>query len=168
MHSLSDEAALLFSHLHAHATATQALTIWCKARFPQLGERVETRLLEGCEMSSATYRGPLRPGAGERLAYRRVELCWGKLVLSQAENWYFPDRLPGDAARRISETREPFGAAIAGFDPSRQLLSVTAPDAAQPGKVLMCVHALVHCANVEIAEVRETYFDVVSQPSGVS
>ena len=168
MHSLSNQAALLFAHLRAYATATQALTAWCDARFPQSGDRVETHVLETREISPTAYRGPLQPKASEPLICRRVELRWGKLILSQATNWYFPDRLPGDAARRISETREPFGAAIAGFNPSRRLLSVAAPDPARAGKILMCIHALVLCANVEIAEVRETYLDIVSLPLSAS
>lgn len=60
--------------------------------------------------SKATVRG------------RRVALMCGDLVLSEAENWYLPERLSSEMNRSLSETERPFGEVVRSLGFSRRVL----------------------------------------------
>lgn len=64
------------------------------------------------------------PAQGEKaLRYRHVRLMCGDLVLSDAENWYLPERLTPDMNAALETTDTPFGRAIAALAFTRQLVA---------------------------------------------
>lgn len=63
------------------------------------------------------------PAQGEKaLRYRHVRLMCGSLVLSDAENWYLPERLTAKMNAALETTDTPFGRAIADLAFTRQLV----------------------------------------------
>ena len=63
--------------------------------------------------------------ASEPLRYRRVRLLCGPLVLSEAENWYVPQRLTPAMNDLLDRTDMPFGKAAAGLAFERHTVSST-------------------------------------------
>jgi chorismate-pyruvate lyase len=57
------------------------------------------------------------------VAYRRVRLGCGADILSEADNWYLPDRLTPDMNRKLDQTDTPFGLAVRPLNFSRRTLA---------------------------------------------
>lgn len=110
------------SCLKAHATATAALTAWCRARRPAAAMSIVVAC-DGPAPSDA-YRGPLALGPGETLQCRRVRLAWGETVISEAENWYVPQRLPPSLRAALAHGTTPFGAVVEPLSPSRRTIAL--------------------------------------------
>jgi uncharacterized protein YjiS (DUF1127 family) len=111
----------LSDHLLHASTATQALHAWCAARGLSAGP------ITAVKQDPDQRRYPdddmldeLRPKRHERIAYRCVRLVRGPVVLSKADNWFIPERLPPDVREALEATDVPFGAAIAPLQPSRR------------------------------------------------
>ena len=80
----------------------------------------------------------LKPG--EAVGYRRVQLFCGPHILSDADNWYVPDRLTPAMNRLLDESDTPFGLAVRSLDFKRQTLSsqkLWAPAASPDGAWLV-------------------------------
>lgn len=69
-------------------------------------------------------RAALAVGRGETIAYRRVRLMCGPVVLSTADNWYVPERLT-PAMRAALDRDIPFGAVIRPLEPVRRTQEMT-------------------------------------------
>jgi hypothetical protein len=120
----SEGAALvreLSEHLLRASTATAALHTWCVAR--SLGAGPITVVKQAPDRPCSPdddMLDELRPERHERIAYRRVRLVRGPLVLSEADNWFVPERLPPEVRELLEDTDVPFGTAITPLQPSRR------------------------------------------------
>ena len=92
----------LSDHLLRASTATEALRTWCAARGLSAGPitAVKQDTDQRRYPDDDTLEG-LRPKRHERVAYRCVRLVRGLVVLSEADNWFVPERLPPEVRRRI-------------------------------------------------------------------
>jgi hypothetical protein len=113
-------------------------------------------------------------GAGEHIAYRKVQLIHGETVLCEASNWYVPERLTPAMNESLGATDIPFGRAVAGLGPFRQTISSASRwQAGQPAPaVLFDHHAVVLTESGQIfAEVEEHFVQglllFVRQPPGL-
>jgi uncharacterized protein YjiS (DUF1127 family)/chorismate-pyruvate lyase len=111
----------LSDHLLHASTATEALHAWCAARGLSAGP------ITAVKQDPDQRRYPdddmldeLRPERHERITYRCVRLVRGLVVLSEADNWFIPDRLPPEVRDLLEATDIPFGAAVARLQPSRR------------------------------------------------
>jgi hypothetical protein len=164
--------------LLGHASATLTLERWCGAhRLAQDGTIVAELDRTAARPATAEQRARLHVGADERVAYRRVRLSCGGLVLSEADNWYVPGRLTPEMNRLLEETTTPFGRAVLDLGFRRELLGAELlwhplPDGwdmqpslpvaggavlAMPDRVLEHRAVLLTRENVPFSEVRETY-----------
>jgi hypothetical protein len=120
----ADVAALvrqLSDHLLQTSTATRALHAWCAARSLSTGPiTVVKQTPAQPPYPDDEALDELRPEQQERIGYRRVRLVRGALVLSEADNWFMPDRLPPEVREVLETTDVPFGTAIAQLQPWRR------------------------------------------------
>lgn len=113
----------LLEALRAASSATAALSAWARSR--GWDGRILARKLE-----TATRPAPeevarlLEVPPGEPIGFRQVELASGARVLSRADNWYAPGRLPGAVNAGLCDGSIPFGALVAPLEPRRQVLGV--------------------------------------------
>ena len=161
-----------------HDTATAALIAWCRWHHPHEADAITITLLGDEAVSADRYDGPLRPNAGETLRRRHVWLRWGDRVLSEAENWYVPERLPSEMQDEICGGGRPYGAVVAALRPKRitkfALCADNAdPDIAeveallaelgrtngfsQPDAFVLHIHAVMTASGIVLAELREHY-----------
>jgi hypothetical protein len=123
--STRSKVAALVSELSEHLlhapTATGALHTWCAARSLSAGPItvVKQSPNQPCYPDDDGL-DELRPDRHERIVYRRVRLVRGPLVLSEADNWFVPDRLPPAIRELLEASDVPFGTAIAQLQPSRR------------------------------------------------
>uniref|UniRef100_E6VCY5 Uncharacterized protein n=1 Tax=Rhodopseudomonas palustris (strain DX-1) TaxID=652103 RepID=E6VCY5_RHOPX len=164
--------------LHDHDTATTALIAWCRCHHPCNAESVAITLLGDETMPADDYDGPLRPRDGETLRRRRVWLHWGDRVLSEAENWYIPERLPPAMRDAVADGLRPYGAVVAGLRPKRVTTTVLRTDDiacdrfddeeilarlartrgfSPPQAFVLHIHAVMTASGVVLAELREHY-----------
>jgi hypothetical protein len=115
--------ATLETDLLASPTATAALERWCGEHLPASEAKVVVLRLDGPEVA-ATPEQRARLGADPRepIAFRRVELRCGSYVLSQAENWFLPERLPAAMREALATTDTPFGKVIRPLAPYRRTI----------------------------------------------
>jgi chorismate-pyruvate lyase len=115
----------LNAELLASRSATQTLEKWCGdhrlADEPKIIARVIDRV--GAPLS-AEQRRRLKVADADEVRYRRVQLQCGSRVLSEADNWYLPQRLTKDMNRLLDTTDTPFGAVVRPLEPFRQTLAV--------------------------------------------
>lgn len=115
----------LNADLLASRSATATLEAWC----------ADHRLAEPARIAAVADRGArapatdeirrlLRVGPDSEVRYRKVRLMCGSLTLSEAENWYAPERLTPEMNRLLDQTDTPFGKAVLGLDPSRRTLDM--------------------------------------------
>ena len=94
--------------------------------------------------------------------YRRVRLCRGGLVLSEADNWYVPGRLTASMNRALEGSDVAFGRAVRGLGYRRRTLSAEmlwgGAEVEMPRAVLRHRAVLVLPDGVPISEVWETYW----------
>ncbi|WP_414476269.1 hypothetical protein [Microvirga sp. M2] len=118
----------LSARLIQGSTATGTLQAWCEEHHLSSGP-----ISVLCHHHAPAFRidddilGKLEARPGETTWYRRVQLVRGSLLLSEAENWFIPQRLPPEMADILSTTDIPFGRAIAPLKPFRRTLSVRVP-----------------------------------------
>lgn len=77
---------------------------------------------------SAEVRAALKMGADAVLRYRRVDLTCGSHVLSQADNWYVPERLTPEMNRTLDTTETSFGTVVRPLNFHRKTLKVEPAD----------------------------------------
>src|SRR3954454_16760085 len=91
----------LARHITSHSTATAALNSWCAKRMARQHDSIVARVLADEDADPTSYKGSLTIEDGEQVRYRKVALVWGDSTVSEAENWYFPNRLPPGMRTRL-------------------------------------------------------------------
>jgi uncharacterized protein YjiS (DUF1127 family) len=118
----------LSDHLLHASTATEALHAWCAARGLSAGPITAAKQVpDRRRHADDDVLDELRPERHERIAYRCVRLVRGRVVLSEADNWFIPERLAPDVRSALAATGMPFGAALARLRPSRRTYFVRFP-----------------------------------------
>jgi chorismate-pyruvate lyase len=114
----------LNAELLSEDSATAVLQRWCDLYGGQPGLKVRARLEPGAGKTAPdAVRRELQVGPDAALAYRRVALTCGELVLSRADNWYRPDRLSNEMNQRLTATDVPFGVIVASLGYYRRTLA---------------------------------------------
>lgn len=168
------------ANILASTSATLTLEQWCGDHAMSSKAKVTAHLQRGIvKEATAAQRERLQVGADTAVKYRRVQLYCGDHLLSEADNWYVPDRLSAAMNRLLDETDTPFGKAVLPLAPYRRtfatkMLWSPLPDkwetslapvaAAVPGATLEIPAALFEHsavlytgAHLPFSEVRETY-----------
>ena len=122
------EALALLQTLNAdllsHDSATLTLERWCADhRLAEPPRIVARRLRDAAKPIPEDLRAPLKVDAAEPIGYRHVQLMCGTHVLSEADNWYVPDRLTTEMNQRLDTTDEPFGKVVQPLGFQRRTLS---------------------------------------------
>ncbi len=135
------------AELTAGGTVTQVLEAWA-------GGAVRAERIAADIPASPETRARLRVGPDTPVAFRRVRLMRGAVTLSEADNWFVPDRLTADMRETLESTDIPFGRAIAALSPRRETLGCTVIG----DKTLLTIQALVvDTEELPVAEVVEVY-----------
>jgi hypothetical protein len=112
--------------LLTHDSATATLEAWCASHRLAAKPVVVARRVTGQDKpATPEVRAALQAGPEEPVRYRRVDLACGDKVLSQADNWYLPNRLTPEMNRLLDGSDTPFGRAVAALDFRRRTLSAT-------------------------------------------
>ena len=119
------QALALVETLNAEVLASRSATLtlegWCRdhqlAKDPAIAAEVVRDVTKG---STAEQRQRLQVTPEAEVKYRRVRLRCGSRVLSEADNWYVPDRLTPDMNRLLDTTGTPFGKVVQPLEPYRQ------------------------------------------------
>ncbi len=115
----------LNAELLSHPSATATLERWCSDHGLAQDAKIAAKLEKGAEKPLDSYsRLLLVLWPGEPVRYRHVRLSCGDVLLSEADNWYMPDRLTPEMNRLLDDTDTPFGRAIADLEFRRETLSV--------------------------------------------
>lgn len=157
-------------------SATLVLERWCAAYHIAPEARIVARRVQGvAKPAPASVRKNLDIKAGEALAYRRVQLFCGSHILSDADNWYVPDRLTPAMNTLLQQTDTPFGLAVKSLHFQRRTISserlwnpAAAPDTgtlAIPEHVLRNVGLLTVPDGLPISQVIERYTGAVLGPA---
>jgi chorismate-pyruvate lyase len=157
-------------------SATLVLERWCaEYHLAPVPKIVAHRVAGPDKEAPAGVRQNLLLKAGEALGYRRVQLFCGEHILSDADNWYVPDRLTPAMNGLLDHTDTPFGLAIRSLHFQRRTLSSeklwdprSAPGTdglALPDHVLRNVGLLSTPDGLPISEVVENYTGAVLGPS---
>ncbi|MGZ3314055.1 MAG: hypothetical protein ACXU8Q_07805 [Caulobacteraceae bacterium] len=113
----------LRAELLGHDSSTAVLQSWCEAHGPpglKIVAEHDPRAEHPPTQAAKAALG-LRPGQAVR--YRRVKLACGKTVLSEADNWYLPDRLTAEMNHALDTSDAPFGAVVRPLAFRRRFLS---------------------------------------------
>ncbi|RWR28438.1 hypothetical protein D2T31_13860 [Sinirhodobacter populi] len=148
------DAEAFLDRLDRHATASAALAEWCATRFPGCAGPLAAAVIEDRELAPAEP-APLPRDPGAPMRYRRVRLDWGGTMVSQAENWYLPRRLPPGIAARLLDSTIPFGVLLAPFAPLRRAIRTEILDRSDVALEVQAVMALP--GRGDVALVRELY-----------
>lgn len=122
-----------FRHtIASHDSATLALEQWCGRRGIMAQPHIQAVQQDDADAMPATpaIRAALNIGANEVVRVRHVQLTCANTVLSDARNWYVPDRLTPDMNQTLDTTRTPFGRVVAPLGLHRQPLPVGTPSPA--------------------------------------
>ena len=122
------ETALLLQTLNAdllsHDSATATLERWCNIHHLASPPVITAERVHGVEkLPTPAQREQLRVAATDRIAYRRVRLRCGTVVLSEADNWYVPARLTPEMNKLLETTDTPFGRAVQSLHFQRHTVS---------------------------------------------
>jgi chorismate-pyruvate lyase len=111
----------LNAEILASRSATATLEKWCADHDMAPEPQVVAEVLAGePRPPAAEQRQRLRADSGQVVRYRRVRLRCGDHVLSEAENWYLPDRLTPEMNHALETGDTPFGRVVAPLEPYRQ------------------------------------------------
>jgi chorismate-pyruvate lyase len=121
------EALALLQTLNAdllgHDSATAVLQDWCDAHGPA-GLKITAQRVRGQDKPATDeVRTALRLQPGQGVNYRRVRLACGDKVLSEADNWYLPERLTAEMNRALDSSDTPFGVVVRPLDFRRRNLA---------------------------------------------
>jgi hypothetical protein len=139
------------------ASASAVLQGWCADHgLPKLTAQ---RTAGAEKPADATVLAALGARPGEKVAYRRVRLGCGPDVVSEADNWYLPDRLTADMNRQLDQTDAPFGLVVRPLNFSRRTLEAKhSPDVEH---LLEIRAVLVSGAGIPFSYVVEDYTRVL-------
>jgi hypothetical protein len=162
----AQDALLRFeAELESHDSATEVLQAWCDAHGPSLGTRIVARSVRGPEKPPPPLaRRSLGLTPARAVRYRRVDLTCGDKVLSQADNWYLPNRLTSDMNRRLEQTQTPFGVVVKPLNFTRRNLETVflfRGGTSVPRHVLRHAAVLLSGEGIPFSFVVETYTDQV-------
>lgn len=107
----------LNANLLGSKSATRVLQAWCEDH--QMADKPVINAIRDTSLNkeaSPEVRNMLQATAGDLIAYRRVKLYCGIHVLSEADNWYLPERLTPEMNNLLTNTDTPFGAAVRGLN----------------------------------------------------
>jgi chorismate-pyruvate lyase len=114
----------LNAELLSHDSATATLESWCELhKMAPVPRVVAVQIPADPKAPTDAQRETLRVGASEAVRYRHVRLMCGSVVLSEAENWYIPARLPAAMLQQLETTDRPFGAVVRELHFQRHTLS---------------------------------------------
>jgi hypothetical protein len=113
----------LRAELLGHDSSTTILQSWCEAHGPPGLKIVAQHDPKADQPPSDAARKALDLKPGEAVRYRRVRLACGKAVLSEADNWYLPERLTPDMNHALDTSDAPFGQVVRPLDFRRRFLS---------------------------------------------
>ena len=115
----------LSARLLASSNATAALRDWCEEHRIGAGAiRAVRHRPSAPPHADGDVLDCLCPRTDEPVRHRRVDLARGGLLLSRADNWHLPRRLPADMLRTLDDTDTPFGDVVAPLRPSRRTFFV--------------------------------------------
>ena len=125
----------LNADLLAHDSATAVLQQWCADHHLAAEAKIVAERVAGPgKPATAAVRALLKADPGEIIAYRRVRLACGTVVMSQADNWYRPGRLTPEMNRLLETTDTPFGTVVKPLGFHRERLSAVV--LARPGRAI--------------------------------
>lgn len=113
----------LRAELLGHDSSTAVLQAWCEAHGPPGLKIVAGHDPKAEAPPSEAARTALALKPGQQVRYRRVKLACGQTVLSEADNWYLPERLTADMNHTLDTSDAPFGAVVRPLDFRRRFLS---------------------------------------------
>ncbi len=114
----------LNADLLSHDSATLTLEHWCGAHHMASPARVIAQRVRGDDKPlPAGWRAQLAIDANEPVKYRHVQLKCGDHVLSEADNWYLPNRLTAAMNRQLDSSDVPFGKVVQPLHFRRKTLS---------------------------------------------
>jgi hypothetical protein len=135
------------------ASASTVLQAWCAAHgLPPL---LAQRLAGQAAPPDGAVRAALGAGPDQTVRYRHVRLACGGKVLSEADNWYLPDRLSAAMNHILETTDTPFGLVVRPLNFTRRTLQVT--HSADPDHRLEIRAVLVSAAGAPFSYVVEDY-----------
>ena len=111
----------------AAPSATQFLTGKCASL--KLASPAVIRAVRDKDMNikaGSGIRKLLDVESSARLGYRRVKLICGSHALSEADNWYVPDRLTPDMNHALDTTDVPFGTVVKPLNFHRKTIRMEA------------------------------------------
>src|SRR5580658_5641453 len=123
------QALALIETLNAEVLASRSATLtledWCRDHQLAKEPAIVAELVRGVAKSpTAEQRQRLQVTPQAEVRYRRVLLRCGNRVLSEADNWYVPDRLTADMNRLLDTTGTPFGKVVQPLEPYRETFAV--------------------------------------------
>ncbi|AVP96947.1 hypothetical protein C7S18_06930 [Ahniella affigens] len=174
--ALRTELALtqLQAELLREKSATKVLEAWC-GRYQIADQPVVRAEVQTAEAKppSAETMNRLQVQNSNEVAYRRVALRCGTVVLSEADNWYVPARLTKAMNAMLASSDVPFGKVIAELRPFRvtidakplwsaldqgRVCAVQDLDSAPPPKAVLQLRALLYREDLKpFSEVHEVY-----------
>jgi len=124
------EALALLQTLNAdllsHDSATATLERWCAAhKLATPARMVAVRVPNVDKPPEPEQRALLKVAPDTAVRYRRVQLRCGTLVLSEADNWYVPERLAPQMNAQLDTGDTPFGVVVRALHFQRHTLSST-------------------------------------------
>ncbi len=109
--------------LLSHPSATATLEGWCGDHRLASVAKISARLERGAEKDpGAEGYNLLALEPGQKPRYRHVQLFCGDKLLSEADNWYVPERLTTEMNRLLDDTDTPFGRAVSDLHFRRETL----------------------------------------------
>jgi chorismate-pyruvate lyase len=123
------EALALMQTLNAEVlasrSATATLQAWCSDHQLAKDSTIVAEPVKGAAIAAtAEQRQRLQVAPETEVRFRRVRLRCGNRVLSEANNWYVPDRLTEEMNRLLTTTETPFGKVVQSLSPYRQTFAV--------------------------------------------
>ena len=113
-------------------SATEVLTQWCGDLGLATPPVVKALVVHGADKKPGPdVRALLQADGGAPVRYRRVQLICGGHVLSEADNWYRPDRLTAAMNRELDTTDTSFGTVVRPLNFRRKTLAIGPMDQAQ-------------------------------------
>lgn len=110
--------------LRRHDSATLALEEWCASRGMAAPATITALLIpSNAEETPSEIARTLALKQGETVKLRHVRLSCGNIVLSEAWNWYVPERLSAEMNDVLGRSNVPFGKVIAALNFQRKPLS---------------------------------------------
>jgi chorismate-pyruvate lyase len=116
----------LNADLLSHDSATATLERWCDVHKLAAPAHMVAMRISGVDKApTAEQRRELHVAPEASVRYRRVKLMCGALVLSEADNWYVPERLTPEMNTQLDTTDTPFGVVVRALHFQRHTLTST-------------------------------------------